>query len=73
MTVRLLRTAVRILAAMLVPALGHPLYSQSHVDRMEALVQADRSASAASWKLGLRAATPLLEDHMGPARAGDLR
>ncbi len=56
MTVRLLRTAVRILAAMLVPALGHPLYSQSHVDRMEALVQADRSASAASWKLGLRAA-----------------
>jgi hypothetical protein len=41
---------------MIVPALGHPLYSQTPADRMEALVQADRSASAASWKLGLRGA-----------------
>ena len=56
MTMRVRCTTLTAMALLVASAPGRPLHSQVAADRMEALVQADRSASAASWKLGLRGA-----------------
>jgi hypothetical protein len=65
MTIPVLRTTVTAMAALIVFAPGRQLHSQVAADRMEALVQADRSAAAASWKLGLRGALLEASDHDG--------
>ena len=56
MTMRVRCTTLTAMALLIASAPGRPLHSQVAADRMEALVQADRSAAAASWKLGLRGA-----------------
>ncbi len=65
MTMHVRRTTVTAMAVLIACAPGRPLHSQAAADRMEALVQADRSAAASSWKLGLHGALLEASDRDG--------
>jgi hypothetical protein len=61
----MLQTTVTLFAVVLGSWPCHALRAQANADRLEALVEADRSASASSWKLGLRGALIEASDHDG--------